>query len=313
MAKKNAPKQQVARTKKSAPTKAGSKSKALALIAVLAVVVIVAGVVGFAVLKPSSTNSGGSSAFTPSETSIVKAVTEIPASVYNKVGVTSSVARVTPPASVKGQPPLLFAGPHGVKAPGVFYYGAEWCPYCAAERWAVVAALSRFGTWSNLGATHSSLTDVYPGTPSFTFAKASLANAPLELRAIERYSNVQLASGGYQNLMVPTRQEEELFTKYDTWTYIPGMSASQNGSIPFMDIGNKYLVSGSSYSPSILTGLTASEIAHGLTDTTNPATQAIVATANYLTAAVCQITKGNPGSVCDSAGVKAANVVMGIK
>jgi len=69
MAKKNAPKQQVARTKKSAPTKAGSKSKALALIAVLAVVVIVAGVVGFAVLKPSSTNSGGSSAFTPSETS----------------------------------------------------------------------------------------------------------------------------------------------------------------------------------------------------------------------------------------------------
>ena len=34
--------------------------------------------------------------------------------------------------------------------PLVLYVGAEYCPYCAAERCAMVQALSRFGTFSNL-------------------------------------------------------------------------------------------------------------------------------------------------------------------
>ena len=37
--------------------------------------------------------------------------------------------------------------------PEVLYVGAEYCPFCAAERWPVVVALSRFGTWSGLSAT----------------------------------------------------------------------------------------------------------------------------------------------------------------
>ena len=39
--------------------------------------------------------------------------------------------------------------------PLITYVGAEYCPYCAAERWALAVALSRFGTFSNLSATHS--------------------------------------------------------------------------------------------------------------------------------------------------------------
>jgi hypothetical protein len=32
----------------------------------------------------------------------------------------------------------------------MLYIGAEYCPYCAAERWPLVMALSKFGTFSNL-------------------------------------------------------------------------------------------------------------------------------------------------------------------
>ena len=39
--------------------------------------------------------------------------------------------------------------------PLVFFMGAEWCPFCASERWALVAATSRFGKWTGLGELQS--------------------------------------------------------------------------------------------------------------------------------------------------------------
>src|SRR3954470_6395027 len=43
--------------------------------------------------------------------------------------------------------------------PLVLYVGAEWCPYCAAERWALVAALGRFGTFEGVTLVRSSGSD----------------------------------------------------------------------------------------------------------------------------------------------------------
>src|SRR5579863_2688374 len=100
---------------------------------------------------------------------VVRDVTTIPASVFNTVGVHSSVEQISPPIVVpRGQAPLTFDG-----KPEMLYYGAEYCPYCAAERWAMVAALARFGTFSNLGTTASSSSDVFPNTRTFTFYKSS--------------------------------------------------------------------------------------------------------------------------------------------
>ena len=53
--------------------------------------------------------------------------------------------------------------------PRIVYLGAEYCPYCATERWAMVNALSRFGTFKNLKITTSSATDVDANTPTFSF------------------------------------------------------------------------------------------------------------------------------------------------
>jgi hypothetical protein len=56
----------------------------------------------------------------------------------------------------------------------VLYAGAEYCPFCAAERWALATALSRFGTFTNLGTTASAGGQEYaPNTATLSFHGAT--------------------------------------------------------------------------------------------------------------------------------------------
>ena len=48
---------------------------------------------------------------------------------------------------------------NGGRLPVVFFYGAEFAPYAAAERWPLILALSRFGTFNQLGLMQSSSDD----------------------------------------------------------------------------------------------------------------------------------------------------------
>ncbi len=267
------------------------------VVVVIAVLVIVKAVGG-------STNPQNATftAVTPAPASVVHDVTNIPLSVYNKVGINSPTVPVSPPNIISGQPPLTLNG----KSPAILYYGAEYCPYCAAERWAITAALSRFGTWSNLKVTASSHTDVDAETHTFSFNGASFTSPYIAFTGIEQYSTVPTANG-YQTLQNPTKAEATILTKYSNSKYT-GAGASSSGGIsfPFVDINNRAIVSGASYDPQILAGQDWSEIAGNLSDPTNPATQAIVTTANYMSAAICDSTKGAPASVCNSSGVEAA-------
>ncbi len=265
-------------------------------------------IVVIAVLVIVKVSSGGSTAsatdytpVTPAPASVVHDVTNIPESVYNKVGVTSPTVQVSPPIIVKGQPPLTING----KTPTMLYYGAEYCPYCAAERWAMTAALSRFGTWSGLKITASSHTDVDSTTHTFSYHGATLTSPYINFVGIEAVSNKPNGSGYYTTLQTPTKQEYAVVTKYESPTYIPGATAGQIG-FPFVSINNLALISGPSYDPGILSGQTWSQIASGLSDASNPATQAIVATANYITASICASSKNAPAAVCTSPGVQAA-------
>jgi Domain of unknown function (DUF929) len=43
--------------------------------------------------------------------------------------------------------------------PEVLYTGAGFCPYCAAVRWPLIVALSRFGTFSGLAPARSAITN----------------------------------------------------------------------------------------------------------------------------------------------------------
>jgi len=273
----------------------------MAWAAVGLVIVVVAVLV---VVKVATGNSAGNTSYTPvtaAPASVVKDVTSIPASVYDKVGVNFPAAAqpVSPPIKLKNQPPLSIGG----KSPAMLYYGAEYCPYCAAERWGIVAALSRFGTWSNLKITASSHTDVYNTTHTFSFHGATFTSPYLTFATVEQYSNVPVSGGGYTVLENPTKEEQKVIN--DGQQFIPGATPNQVG-FPFINIGNVALISGATYNPGILAGLSWTDIAGGLNDPTNPVTQAVVGTANYISAAVCASTKNAPASVCTSPGVEAA-------
>jgi thiol-disulfide isomerase/thioredoxin len=58
----------------------------------------------------------------------------------------------------------------------VFFMGAEYCPYCAAERWAIVRALQRFGRWMNAGKEGGRY--VYPDVFARLLGYMHLTSAP---------------------------------------------------------------------------------------------------------------------------------------
>ncbi len=267
----------------------------------LVVVIIVVLVIVKA--SSSSTTDATYSPVTAAPASVVHDVTNIPASVYNTVGVTSPTVPVTPPTILSNQPAMTLNG----KSPAMLYYGAEYCPYCAAERWAMTAALSRFGTWSNLQITASSHTDVNPETHTFSYHGATFTSPYLAFKGVEQYTNVPTATvGQYTNLQNPTAEEKANIVKYSSSKFNPSASSSGGISFPYVNINNVALFSGASYSPGVLAGQTWEQIASGLSDPSNPATQAIVSTANYMTAAICASSKDAPTAVCTSSGVKAA-------
>jgi len=284
-------------SRRSATASAGRAGRRAPRIAIGAVVAILAALVVVKVaIRPAPS--------TPASTapaSVVRAVAGVPRSAFDAAGVTSGL---TPPVALPSRtPPLASAG-----LPQVVYEGAEYCPYCAAERWAVVVALSRFGTFSGLGATESSTSDVYPGTKTFTFNGSTFNSSYLHFTPVELQSNQPALGGGYKDLQKPTELEQQLLDRFDQAPY-----TTSAGAIPFIDIGNRYVVSGATFSPGLLQGLSMQAIANALNDPNSAIAKAILGSANLITAAVCEATGDQPSSVCASAGVVQAKARLGAR
>jgi len=311
------PATQAAKRPPSRPPVKTSSGRPAGLFTWLAIGLVVVIVTTLVIIKVASGGPGAtdvSHAFSPVDSTTFNQLTKVPATVFNAVGVTSSVVQVTPPLTLKGQPPLTATNSAGKTVPEILYIGAESCPYCAAQRWSTIIALSRFGTWSNLGNMTSYAHDVYPNTPTFTFVRAKYKSPYLVFTSVEEYTNyLNAAKNNYQTLQTPTKAEIKLVEKYDTPKYITGLVPSQGNPIPFMTFDNKFLVAGASYPPDILTSLTRSDIASGLNDSSSPVTDAIIASANYQTATICSLTNNKPSNVCTSSGVMAAKTVMKLK
>lgn len=311
MAKKPAAKKHPTPTK--APAKGGRPAGLFTWLAVGLVVVVVAGLV---IIKVASggTSPGGPTSFQPTDPTTFTELTTVPASVFNAVGVTSPVAPVTAPQTLKGQATLRTTNASGKSVPEILYIGADYCPFCAAQRWATIIALGRFGTWGGLGNMSSYAKDQYPNTPTFTFVHATYKSKYVAFTGVEEYADYLNAAGtNYAALQKPTALESALIKKYDTPKYIKGLTVSEVGSIPFLTFANKFLVAGASFSPAALSSSTRSQIAAGLSNSSSPVTEAIISSANYQTAAICSLTKNQPSNVCTSSGVKTAAKAMSLK
>ena len=186
----------------------------------------------------------------------------------------------------------VLKGPNG--RPEVFYYGAEFCPYCAAQRWPLIIALSRFGTFSGLQTTTSSSSDVYPNTPTFTFRSATYSSQYVEFRAVETTDRDR------NPLQSPSASEQQLVNSYD-----PG------GTIPFIDIANRYAISGAMYTPDVVGGMSWQAVADALKQPDSPQALAIIGSANLLTAAICKANVDQPAGVCSSSTIQGLEKKLG--
>ena len=246
-----------------------------AVTAVLAVVVaLVAIKLTSAPARPVAIESAASSV-------IVRQVTTVPAAVLTGV---SSGQVITPLQAVqRSGPPLTVGG-----KPAIVFVSEESCPFCAAERWSLAVALSHFGTWSHLGSTTSSATDVYPGTATLSFRAAVYRSTELTLRTTE------LTDNAGRPLQAQTPLDTRLIDAFDVPPYVN--SADQSGAVPFLDIANRYILAGAQYSPQVLAGLSAAQIAGQLANPSSPVAQAIDGSARVIVAAIDQVLAGRAGS-----------------
>lgn len=252
----------------------------LSAVVVIAVVGVVAAVIAINA-SGKKNNAAGNRRVAPA--SVISDVTSVPAATYAEVGQGNAalISKATndPPLTDNGKPEFLFIG-------------GEFCPYCAAERWAMIAALSRFGQFSHLSEISSSSSDVYANTPSFTFYKASYTSKYVSFVPVENEDRNR------KQLEPLTRAQATIFSKYT------------NG-FPFLDIGGKYVQLNAGFNPGDLSGLTQQQVASDLSDPTSKVAKDILGEANVLTAMICTQTHNQPASVCQASDITSLQANLG--
>jgi thiol-disulfide isomerase/thioredoxin len=248
-----------------------------------AALLVIAGLVGVFVLMSHQTAAPSSTAAsdrTGTDSQVLADLALINTTQLSKVG----TGNLSSPLKVIADRPMLL-GPSG--KPAFFYWGAEFCPYCAAERWPVVVALNRFGHFTSLPETTSSSTDAYPNTATLSFYGSVYQSDYLD------FTPVEVEDRSSQPLQTPTPEQQQIIN-----------TLNPDGSFPFLDIANLYLVRGESYDPSILAGFSQRDIALQLTDPGTAVAKNVLGVANYLTAAICVATADQPASVCRSSFIQ---------
>jgi hypothetical protein len=188
----------------------------------------------------------------------------------------------------------------------VFYDSVQYCPFCAAQNWPLIVALSRFGTFTGLTRIRSTawsdgIVNI-PPLDTWSFYHSTYTSRYLAFVPVEEASN-QLVTpkanpakgSSYRPLQKLTPAQKALVKKYET---------GKQKMVPFLDFGNKLVLAGAQYPPQDLLGvggkspLTWSQIAASLNDPNSQAGESIRNAAVFLTADLCVLTANKPQSVC---------------
>ncbi len=182
---------------------------------------------------------------------------------------------------------------------GILYVGADFCPFCAGQRWALVLTLLRFGSFDGLQFMASSPTDVFANTPTFSFQKATYKSKYVE------FTPVETADRKGKKLETLNKSQNAIFNKFDVPPYTPSY-----GGIPFVYVDGQYLVSRPMLSPRELSGMDWEQAVASLKNQQSNLFQSVMPQINALTAAICSLDGGNPDDVCSAPGVTAANATL---
>ncbi|HTI14200.1 MAG TPA: DUF929 family protein [Dictyobacter sp.] len=222
-------------------------------------------------------------------------ITHISASAQSTVGAGSVTTNVLGDGT-SNNPGLLKAvsstpilkGPTG--KPEFFYMGAEYCPYCAAQRWSMIITLSRFGTFNK---PLTSIISSEDNVPTYSFYQSSYSSQYIDFVPME------VEDQNSNPLQTLTPDQQALTNKYDAAPY-----TTQAGSFPFLDFGNQYVSAGAYDDPTMFVGQSYDQIVKDIQDTNSNVSQSVLGSANYMTAAICKMTSNQPGSVCQSPAIQ---------
>jgi hypothetical protein len=249
---------------------------------VVGVIVVVALVIGIFVYISSQQQSSTTSA-TPS---VQKALTSLDAQLYATVGAGSvSTAAKSTFLPTQGNPAVL-KGTDG--KPEIFYMGAEFCPYCAAQRWGIITALSRFGSFSTLKPIIASEGNV----PTYSFEGNIYTSQYID------FVHVEVEDNNKNNLDTLSAAQQQIINTYDAPPYTQG-----TGNFPFVSVANQRVETGAFYDYNLLIGSDHASIVNQIKDSSTSISQGVIGTANYLTAAICSVTNNQPANVCQEGAI----------
>jgi thiol-disulfide isomerase/thioredoxin len=167
----------------------------------------------------------------------------------------------------------------------VFFMGAGHCPYCAAERWAIVRALQKFGQWSGLKQTISAARDEpFLNLPTYDFTEATYTSAHVEFVARETKDRE------FKPLQKLLKTEQKLVRKFNPEKYIP-----------FLLIGGRFMQVGAGFTPKIFIGHTFRQTETELKKIESEIRKTIDAEASIISALMC--VSGLPPELCKETGL----------
>ena len=167
----------------------------------------------------------------------------------------------------------------------VFFMGAQHCPYCAAERWAIVRALQKYGQWSGLTQTMSAARDEpFLNLPTYDFTDAAYTSSHVE------FAFKEIKDREFKPLQKLLKTEEKLVRKFNPDKYIP-----------FLLIGGRFMQTGAGFTPKIFIGRTFRQTETELKKAESDIRKTIDAEANIVSALMC--VSGLLPELCKETGV----------
>ena len=179
--------------------------------------------------------------------------------------------------------------------PEILYVGTQYCPYCAAENWALLVALGRFGVFTGVSEIRSASYPPVPPLDSWTFYGSSYSSEYLTFVPVEMYSNVLVRPGADPHRAASYRVLQKLTPAQRA--LMNGADKSQ-GTTPFTDFAGQAVLIGSPTSPSALEHLTWSQLISALRAHRGYAAETVIGAADYITAELCTLTGNRPASAC---------------
>jgi hypothetical protein len=238
----------------------------------VAALVIVIAIIAITHSSSKSDPSGDRVAATPA---VVQDVTSVSDATLKAVGAGSVI---TVPKPVSGEPPLTSGG-----KPELLYIGAEFCPYCAVERWSLAIALSKFGTVGKLGMVRAATAD--GNYASLDFLNSTYTSKYLTFTSVENQDR------NHKTLQTLTSAQNTLWNKL----------TNNSPGFPTISFGNKVAFALTPpLDPAVLGSLTQAQIASQLNDPTSKVSKVVDGGANDDIAAICQMTGNQPATVCSA-------------